>query len=163
MNTEPDTMRNRVLHELEHARRKRDHHAKFLDSKDPEIRNGSKSFFDKHEMDIACYEAYLNQSKRDTENGDLLDQLFEAKNKIRELEIAIDHLRETLGMNTPIPRDGTEVFVHLESNRHTTVKWDADMGLWEETCGDMAYPDCDIVRWAPLNWQCMPGTPGSEI
>jgi len=163
MKTEQDAMRKRVLHELEYFQRLREHHEKFLNHENAEIRGGSTSICNAMNLNIACYEAYINQSKRDTENGDLLDQLFEAKNKIRELEIDIDHLHETLGMNTPIPRDGTEVFVHLESNRHTTVKWDADMGLWEETCGDMAYPDCDIVRWAPLNWQCMPGTPGSEI
>jgi hypothetical protein len=72
-----------------------------------------------------------------------------------------------VGKNQPIvpliPRDGTEILVMLESGRDVRVKWCKEMELWEETAGDNAYPDCDIIRWVALHWQCMPGTPGSEL
>lgn len=123
------SMRTQVEHNLAHARRWRDYHLKFIGHPNAELAMGSKSFFNKYDMDIACYEAYLNQPPKDTS----------------------------------IPRDGTEILVHLESSRITIVKWDADMGVWEETAGDMAYPDSDIVRWSAIDWTPMPGLPGSDL
>ena len=192
-----DFLKKHVIDKLDWARKLREHHEKFIEHELEEVRRGSISVCNEMDVLIACCEAFLNQSKIEVENGDLLDRLFDLekdRDRWKEDSIAqaetiqrmhaaaedrnvvdkllhaewqheLDNRNKLIErlLNKDIPRDGSEVIVHLQSDRYTYVKWDAEMELWEETAGDMAYPDSEIVRWSPLHWTPMPGMPGSEL